>query len=220
MAAEALGTALLLSVVVGSGIMAQRLAGGNDAVALLGNTVSTGAALVVLIWIFGPISGAHFNPAVTVVMAWKRILSWRLAVAYAAAQVIGAVVGVLAAHVMFATSVVQLSTKARDGAGQAVSEVIASFGLLLTILMVGRFRHGSTAIAVGLYITSAYWFTASTSFANPAVTIARSLSDSFAGIAPDSVPMFIAAQFLGAGLALAVCTWFFDAEPGTSMGNG
>lgn len=219
LAAEALGTALLLAVVVGSGIMAQRLAGGNDAIALLGNTVSTGAALVVLIWIFGPISGAHFNPAVTLVMAWKRVLSWRLAAAYATAQMIGAVLGVFVAHVMFETSVLQISAKARDGAGQAVAEVIASFGLLLTILMVGRFRHESTAIAVGLYITSAYWFTASTSFANPALTIARSLSDSFAGIAPHSVPMFIMAQFLGAGLALAACTWFFRSEPGTSMGD-
>jgi glycerol uptake facilitator-like aquaporin len=207
LAAEALGTALLLTVVVGSGIMGERLADGNDAIALLGNTLATGAGLVVLITIFGPLSGAHFNPAVTLAFALRRELSWRLALAYAGAQVAGGVLGVFAAHAMFAEPILQVSAKLRDGPAQAFSEFVATFGLLATILGTLRFRPDVTPVAVGLYITAAYWFTASTSFANPAVTIARSLSDTFAGIAPTSAPAFIAAQLLGAIAAVAAFGW-------------
>ena len=207
LAAEALGTALLLAVVIGSGIMGERLAGGNQALALLGNTLATGAALVVLIVIFGPISGAHFNPAVTMTSALRRELSWRLAVLYVAAQVAGAVLGVFAAHAMFAEPILQVSTKLRDGPAQAWSEFVATFGLIATILGAVHFRRDFTPIAVGLYITSAYWFTASTSFANPAVTFARSLSNTFAGIAPGSAPAFIAAQIAGALAAVVVFGW-------------
>jgi glycerol uptake facilitator-like aquaporin len=205
--AEALGAALLLAVVVGSGIMGERLAGGNAAIALLANAVATGAGLVVLISIFGPISGAHFNPAVTLAFAIRRELSVRLALAYVAAQVAGAVVGVFAAHAMFAEPILQVSTKLREGPAQAWSEVVATFGLVATILGTLRFRPGFTPAAVGLYITAAYWFTASTSFANPAVTIARSLSNTFAGIAPTSVAAFVAAQLVGAGLAVIAFGW-------------
>jgi glycerol uptake facilitator-like aquaporin len=207
LAAEALGTALLLAVVIGSGIMGERLAGGNVAIALLANAVATGAGLVVLISIFGPISGAHFNPAVTLAFAIRRELSVRLALAYVAAQVAGGVIGVFAAHAMFAEPILQVSAKLRDGPAQAWSEVVATFGLVATILGTLRFRPGFTPAAVGLYITAAYWFTASTSFANPAVTIARSLSDTFAGIAPTSVAAFIAAQLVGAGLAVVTFGW-------------
>jgi glycerol uptake facilitator-like aquaporin len=206
-AAEALGTALLLAVVIGSGIMGERLAGGNVAIALLANAVATGAGLVVLISIFGPISGAHFNPAVTLVFAIRRELSARLALAYGAAQVAGALVGVFAAHAMFAEPILQVSAKLRDGPAQAGSEVVATFGLIATILGTLRFRPGFTPAAVGLYITAAYWFTASTAFANPAVTIARSLSNTFSGIAPSSVAPFIAAQLVGAGLAVFAFGW-------------
>lgn len=207
--AEALGSALLLAVVVGSGIMGERLAGGNDAIALLGNTLATGAALVVLITLFGPISGAHFNPAVTLVFAVRRELAARTALAFIAVQVLGAVLGVWAAHAMFEEPIWQVSTKLRDGPAQAWSEFIATFGLVVTILMSLRFRPGFTPAAVGLYITAAYWFTASTSFANPAVTIARSLSDTFAGIAPSSAPLFILAQVGGAGAAAMFVGWMF-----------
>jgi glycerol uptake facilitator-like aquaporin len=213
-AAEALGTALLLAVVIGSGIMGERLAGGNNALALLGNTVATGAALVVLIVVFGPISGAHFNPAVTLTFALRRDLSWRLAVGYVAAQIAGAVLGVLAAHAMFGEALLQVSTKLRDGPAQAFSEFVATFGLVLTILATLRFRPAFTPMAVGLYITAAYWFTASTSFANPAVTFARSLSDTFAGIAPTSAPAFIAAQVAGSLAAVAVASWLFVGPKG------
>lgn len=209
LAAEGLGTALLLAVVVGSGIMGSRLAAGNDAIALLGNTGATGAALVVLITVFGPLSGAHFNPAVTLVFAIRREIGWPLAAAYTASQTAGGVLGVFAAHAMFAEPVLQVSAKLRDGPAQAFSEGVATFGLLLTILGTLRFRPALTPAAVGLYITSAYWFTASTSFANPAVTFARSLSDTFAGIAPASVPAFIAAQIAGALAAALVCGWLF-----------
>ena len=205
--AEGLGTAMLLAVVIGSGIMGERLSGGNVAIALLGNTIATGAGLVVLITIFGPISGAHFNPAVTLAFAMRRELGVRLALAYVAAQLTGAVLGVFAAHAMFAEAIFQVSTKLRDGPAQAWSEVVATFGLLATILGTLRFRPDFTPSAVGLYITAAYWFTASTSFANPAVTVARSLSNSFAGIAPASAPAFIAAQLVGAGLAVATFGW-------------
>ena len=210
--AEGLGSALLLAVVVGSGIMGERLAGGNVAIALLGNTLATGAALIVLIWVFGPISGAHFNPAVTLVAALSRELPWRLALAYPIVQLIGAILGVLLAHAMFGEPLAQISTKARNGAGQALSEIVATFGLVAVILGTTRFRPENTAVAVGLYITAAYWFTASTSFANPAVTAARSLSDTFAGIAPSSAPAFILAQIVGALLAAGVFGWLLQSK--------
>ena len=205
--AEALGTALLLAIVIGSGIMGERLAGGNVAIALLGNTLATGAGLAVLITIFGPISGAHFNPAVTLVFALKRQMGAGTALAYGAVQCAGAVLGVWAAHLMFAEPVLQMSLKLRDGPAQAFSEGVATFGLLATILGCVRFRPDATAMMVGLYITAAYWFTASTSFANPAVTLARSLSNTFAGIAPTSAPAFIGAQIVGALAASAVFRW-------------
>lgn len=210
--AEGLGTTLLLAVVIGSGIMGERLAGGNVAIALLGNTLATGAALVVLIWVFGPISGAHFNPAVTLVAALRRDMPRRLALAYPVAQIVGGVLGVWAAHAMFGEPLLQVSTKLRDGGSQAFSEAVATFGLVATILGTVRFRPEATPMAVGLYITSAYWFTASTSFANPAVTIARSLSDTFAGIAPSSAPAFILAQIVGALLAAGVFGWLLKTE--------
>lgn len=213
LAAEFLGTALLLATVVGSGIMGERLAAGNDAIALLGNTLSTGAMLVVLILIFGPISGAHFNPVVTLTFALRREIGWHAALAYVPAQLIGAVLGVYSAHFMFAESIMQVSVKLRDGGGQAFSEFVATFGLVATILGARHFRAETTPLAVGLYITAAYWFTASTSFANPAVTVARSLSNTFAGIAPSSAPAFIAAQFLGALAALAAFTWLLGPAP-------
>jgi glycerol uptake facilitator-like aquaporin len=208
--AEFLGTALLLAIVIGSGIMGARLAGGNDAIALLGNTLATGAGLVVLIHIFGPISGAHFNPAVTLVLALRREFPASLAPAYIAVQAVGAIAGVWLAHGMFAQPLLQVSTKLRSGPTQGLAELVATFGLIGTILATQRSRPEFTPVAVGLYITSAYWFTASTSFANPAVTIARSLSDSFAGIAPTSVPMFIAGQIAGALAAMALFGWLLD----------
>ena len=205
--AEALGSLLLLAIVIGSGIMGDRLAGGNDAIALLGNTLATGAGLVVLITVFGPLSGAHFNPAVTLVFALKREIGWGVAALYLAAQTAGAVLGVWTAHAMFAEPIWQVSTKLRDGPHQALAEAVATFGLIATILGTLRFRPDFTPVSVGLYITAAYWFTASTSFANPAVTVARSLSDTFAGIAPSSAPVFIAAQVTGALVAAAVFGW-------------
>ncbi len=211
--AEALGTALLLAVVIGSGIMGERLAGGNAAIALLGNALATGAGLTVLITVLGPVSGAHFNPVVTLVFALRRELTGRVAIAYAAAQTVGAVLGVWAAHLMFAEPVFQVSAKLRDGPAQAFAEAVASFGLLLTILGSLRARADAMPMMVGLYITAAYWFTASTSFANPAVTIARSLSDTFAGIAPASVPAFIAAQAIGALAAAGLLRWLLDRRP-------
>lgn len=210
--AEGLGSALLLAVVVGSGIMGERLAGGNVAIALLGNTLATGAALVVLIGVFGPISGAHFNPVVTLVAASRRELPWRDAVLYSLAQVFGAVLGVWIAHAMFGEAIIQVSTKARTGLDQAFAEVVATFGLLATILGTVRFKPDRTPMAVGLYITAAYWFTASTSFANPAVTIARSMTDTFAGIAPAGAPAFILAQLIGALLAATMFGWLLKPE--------
>ena len=210
--AEALGTALLLAVVVGSGIMGERLAGGNGAIALLGNTLATGAGLVVLITVFAPISGAHFNPVVTLVFALRGEIGRGAAIAYAAAQTLGAILGVWVAHLMFAEPVFQVSAKLRDGPAQAFAEAVASFGLLLTILGSLRARAEATPMMVGLYITAAYWFTASTSFANPAVTIARSLSDTFAGIAPSSVPAFILAQVIGALAAAWLLRWLLKEE--------
>lgn len=210
LASEALGTALLLAVVVGSGIMGERLSDGNDAIALLGNTLATGAGLVVLITMLGPISGAHFNPVVTGVFAWRREIEWRLAAAYVAAQVVGAVLGVWAAHAMFEEPILQLSTKLRDGPSQMWSEAVATFGLVGAILASLRARPDAVPMVVGLYITAAYWFTASTSFANPAVTLARSLSDTFAGIAPSSAPAFVAAQVAGAAGAALLFGWLLD----------
>ena len=209
LAAEALGTGFLLAAVVGSGIMAQRLAGGNAALALLGNTLPTGAILAVLILIFGPVSGAHFNPAVSLAFALRHELAWWDAARYLAAQCAGAILGVWAAHVMFELPLWQVSTTARAGIGQWTAELIATFGLLLTIFGCVARAPGAVAYAVGLYITSAYWFTASTSFANPAVTLARAMSDTFAGIAPAGAPAFIAAQLLGATAALAVSRWMW-----------
>jgi glycerol uptake facilitator-like aquaporin len=208
-AAEALGTALLLATVVGSGIMAQRLAGGNVALALLGNTLPTGAILVVLILIFGPLSGAHFNPVVSLSFALRGETSWQTFAAYTAAQLAGAVIGVWAAHLMFDLPLLQFSSTARFGAGQWLAEAIATFGLLLTIFGCLANARGAVAYAVGLYIVAAYWFTASTSFANPAVTIARSLSDTFAGIAPSGVLAFITAQIVGALAATVLGKWFW-----------
>jgi glycerol uptake facilitator-like aquaporin len=205
--AEALGSALLLAVVVGSGIMGERLAGGNVAIALLGNTLATGAGLVALITVFGPISGAHFNPAVTLVALLRREIAGRDALLYPLVQVMGAIAGVWLAHAMFGEPILQVSTKLRDGPAQMLAEATATFGLVATILGAVRFRPDFTAVAVGLYITAAYWFTASTSFANPAVTVARALSDTFAGIAPASAPAFILAQFVGALLATLVFGW-------------
>jgi glycerol uptake facilitator-like aquaporin len=216
LAAEALGTALLLAIVVGSGIMGERLAAGNVALALLGNTLATGAGLVVLITILGPLSGAHFNPAVTLVFALRRQIGWGLAAGYVTVQVAGALAGVWAAHAMFAEPILQVSTKLRDGPAQAFAEFVATFGLMAAILAALRFRPAATPAIVGLYITAAYWFTASTSFANPAVTIARSLSDTFAGIAPASAPAFIAAQFAGALAADALCRWLLRTQAAPS----
>jgi len=209
LAAEALGTALLLAVVIGSGIMGERLAGGNTAIALLGNTLATGAGLVVLITIFGPLSGAHFNPAVTLVFALRKQIGWRDAAAYVGAQALGAVLGVWLAHLMFAEPMLQLSTKLREGPAQGLSEAVATFGLIGTILGALRFRPQATPALVGLYITAAYWFTASTSFANPAVTLARSLSDTFAGIAPSAAPAFMAWQIVGALAGAGLFGWLF-----------
>jgi glycerol uptake facilitator-like aquaporin len=207
--AEWLGTAFLLAAVVGSGIMAQKLAGGNVALALLCNTIPTGAILVVLILVFGPISGAHFNPAVTATFAWRGELSWSDASLYLIVQIAGGIAGVWAAHLMFELPLMQVSLTARTGAGQWLAEGVATFGLILTILGCAARTPSAIPYAVGLYITSAYWFTASTSFANPAVTIARSLSDTFAGIAPGGVLAFIAAQLLGAALAALLARWLW-----------
>ncbi len=208
-AAEALGTAFLLAIVIGSGIMGEQLSAGNTAIALLGNTLATGAGLVVLITVFGPVSGAHFNPAVTLAFLLRREISSGLAIAYVLVQIAGGIIGVWAAHLMFAEPVWQVSAQDRSGARQVFSEAIATFGLLLAILGGLRTRPEAVPMLVGLYITSAYWFTASTSFANPAVTIARAMSDTFAGIAPASVPGFIAAQIAGAAVATVAMGWLF-----------
>lgn len=208
--AEFLGTAFLLATVVGSGIMAEQLADGNIAIALLGNTIPTGAILFVLITMFGPISGAHFNPAVSFAFLLNAEMKTKEVIGYVAAQISGAIVGVWCAHLMFDLPVLQISEKARFGVGQWVSEIVASFGLVLVILLIVRFNKAAIAAAVGLYITAAYWFTASTSFANPAVTIARGLSNSFAGIEPMSIIPFIGAQLLGAALAWAAARFLLS----------
>jgi len=209
LAAEGVGAFFLFACVIGSGIMAENLSGGNDAVALLGNTVATGAILFVLIVILGPISGAHMNPAVSLVAASRRELRWTDAAAYVAAQLAFGILGAWAAHLMFDLPALQLSVKARTGLGQWTGEAIATFGLILTILGSARFRPLWTPATVALYITAAYWFTSSTSFANPAITVARSLSDTFAGIAPHDVPLFILAQLLGAAAAALLARVLF-----------
>lgn len=214
--AEALGSAMLFATVIGSGIMAERLAGGNVALALLGNTLATGAMLFVLVTMLGPVSGAHMNPAVTLVMRLRGQIGTDMAIAYAGAQIVGGILGVWLAHLMFEVPVFQLSAKMRFGPGQWLAEAVATFGLLLTILGTAKTRPGSVPASVALYIVAAYWFTASTSFANPAITIARALSDSFAGIAPACVPGFIAAQLVGAVAAHLVADAIFtepSAEP-------
>jgi len=200
--AEGLGTLGLVCTVVGSGIMAETLSAGNDGIALLGNTIATGAILVVLITLFGPVSGAHFNPVVTMVMTLKKQLPKSEAAIYIIVQILGGIAGTWLAHLIFDVPVIQLSDNARSGLPQYGSEIVATFGLLLTILIARRHRPDSIAMLVGLYITAAYWFTSSTSFANPAVTIARSLTDSFSGIAYSDMPFFIIAQIIGALLAM------------------
>jgi glycerol uptake facilitator-like aquaporin len=208
LAAEALGTALLVATVVGSGIMAQSLTGGNDAVALLGNTLATGAILFVLITALGPVSGAHLNPAVSAVFAFRREIGWGTAVAFMLAQVAGGVSGTVLAHAMFEQPLLQLSAHVRTGVGQWLSEGVATFGLVLTILGTLRARPDAVPVSVSMVIVAGYWFTASTSFANPAVTVARALSDTFSGISPSNAPAFIVAQFAGAGVALGVAKLF------------
>jgi len=212
LAAEGLGAFFLFATVIGSGIMAEHLSGGNDAVALLGNTLATGAMLFVLITMLGPISGAHMNPAVSLVAASRSELRWPDAAAYIAVQLSCGILGAWAAHWMFDLPALQLSVKARSGLGQATGEFIATFGLILTILGTVRHRRDWVAPAVALYIAAAYWFTSSTSFANPAITVARSLSDTFAGIAPKDVPLFILAQLLGAAAAALVARPLFDRD--------
>lgn len=211
--AEGLGTLLLLSVVVGSGIMGESLAGGNVAVALLANAAATAGALYVLITTLGPVSGAHFNPAVTLAMRWRGAIGTRAAVAYMAVQIVGAVAGVLLAHAMFDLALFQPGTRARSGGAQWLSEGVATFGLLLTILLGLRHRASAIPALVASYIFAAYWFTASTSFANPAVTVARALTQTFAGIRPDDVAGFIVAQLVGAALAVAVATRLASSAP-------
>lgn len=219
LAAEGVGTALLLATVVGSGIMAEALAGGNVALALLCNTVATGAVLVALILTFGPVSGGHFNPAVSLIEALAWRLRWREAAAYVTAQVGGAFVGVWLAHAMFGKPLFMISQHVRTGMAQGLSEGVATFGLLCTILGTSRQRPSMVPFAVGAYITAAYWFTASTSFANPAVTIARSVTDTFAGIRPADVPLFVVAEVLGALLAAVLFRWLWPSENRRSVGH-
>ena len=213
LAAEALGTALLLATVVGSGIMAETLANGNIAIALLGNTIPTGAILVVLITVFGPVSGAHFNPAVTLSFLIRREITTGLAAAYVAVQIIGGILGTWSAHLMFSQDLLQFSSHVRTGGAQWFSEWVATFGLVATMLGTLRWRPDAIPYMVGLYITAAYWFTASTSFANPAVTIARSFTDTFSGIYPADAAGFITAQFIGAIAATVVMGWLVAHSP-------
>jgi glycerol uptake facilitator-like aquaporin len=213
LASEAIGTALLLAAVVGSGIMGERLSGGNVAIALLANTLATGAMLVALILTFGPISGAHFNPAVTLADAWQQGVAWRHVPGYVAAQVSGAFIGVGSAHLMFGEPLFAASRHVRSGSAQMFSEFVATFGLLAVIWGCVRLRNSAVAFAVGAYITGAYWFTASTSFANPAVTLARSMTDTFSGIRPMDVPGFIVAQLAGSMVATALFAWLVPSLP-------
>ncbi|MEM6988652.1 MAG: MIP/aquaporin family protein [Pseudomonadota bacterium] len=212
LAAEAIGTGFLLATVVGSGIMAERLAGGNVAIALLGNTLPTGAILYVLITMLGPVSGAHFNPAVTLVFRLRGDLSNRVAIGFVAAQLVGGVIGVMLANLMFELPAISFSSTARSGGGQWLGEFVATLGLIGTILCCVRYRPESVAMAVGLFITAAYWFTSSTSFANPAVTVARTLSDTFAGISPAHAPAFIVVQLVAAAVALRLFDWLTAAN--------
>ena len=213
LAAEFIGTAFLLAAVVGSGIMGESLAGGNVALALLGNTIATGAILAALILIFGPISGAHFNPAVTLAFLLRREIAPSEAAVFIGVQIVAAICGAAAAHIMFAEPILQISTNARTGAGQWFAEFVAAFGLIATILGCVRFRPDAVPYAVGLFITAGYWFTASTSFANPAVTIARTFTDTFSGIAPGDAPAFIAAQLVGAVAATVIFGWLLRQKP-------
>lgn len=216
--AEGLGTALLLATVVGSGIMGERLAGGNVALALLANTLATGAALVALILTFGPISGAHFNPAVTLADATQGGMPWSEVPAYLVAQIVGAFSGVALAHAMFGEAVFSASTHVRSGPAQCLSELVATFGLLAVIWGCARRRASEVPFAVGAYITAAYWFTSSTSFANPAVTLARAASNTFAGIRPQDAPAFILAQLMGAAAATALFRWLVPSLPQVASG--
>jgi glycerol uptake facilitator-like aquaporin len=213
---EFIGTGFLVAAVVGSGIMGERLSGGNAAIALLANTMATGAALVALLLAFGSISGAHFNPAVTIVDALERGVSWTVASCYIPAQCIGALCGTIAAHRMFGLPAVSWSHHARSGSAQGISEFIATFGLLCVVWGCARYRPRAVPFAVGAYITAAYWFTSSTSFANPAVTIARSLTDTFAGIRPLDVPLFVLAQLAGALAATFLFRWLVPGLPVTA----
>jgi len=214
-AAEAIGTALLLAIVVGSGIMGERLAGGNAAVALLANSLATGAGLYALIVMLGPISGAHFNPVVSGVSAWEGQLPARACVVYVLAQVAGAFAGVASAHAMFGLPLVQVSAHLRPTPGEGLGEVIATFGLVMVILLLSRFRREAVPVAVACFITSAYWFTSSTSFANPAVTLARATTNTFAGISPGNVPLFIGGQLVGGTAALFFAGWLLRADRST-----
>ncbi len=216
--AEFLGTAFLVVAVIGSGIMGERLAGGNVALALLANTIATGAALVALILAFGPISGAHLNPAVTLSVALEREISWLESSQYALVQIVGGIIGAVAAHMMFGLSPVSLSHHARSGPAQFLSEFIATFGLVCVIWGCARSRPSTVPYAVGAYITAAYWFTSSTSFANPAVTIARSISDTFAGIRPSDAPLFVIAQLIGAISATILFRWLMPASSTATRG--
>lgn len=215
-AAEAIGTALLLAIVVGSGIMGERLSQGNAAVALLANSIATGAGLFALIVILGPVSGAHFNPVVSAVSIWDGRLSAQHGVVYVLAQICGAYVGVAIAHAMFSLPIIQISAHIRPTPGEGLGEVIATFGLVLVISLASRFRVEAIPIAVAAYITSAYWFTSSTSFANPAVTFARAITDTFSGISPSSVPLFVCGQLLGGAAATLLARWLLGGELATA----
>ncbi|MGH7854198.1 MAG: aquaporin [Candidatus Binatia bacterium] len=212
-AAEAIGTALLLAIVVGSGIMGEQLAQGNAAVALLANSIATGAGLYTLIVVLGPVSGAHFNPVVSAVGVWDRRMSVRCGAVYMLAQVSGAFAGVAAAHAMFTLPIMQISARVRPTLGEGLGEIIATFGLVLVISLASRFRAEAIPMAVAAFITSAYWFTSSTSFANPAVTFARAMTDTFAGISPQSVPLFVFAQLIGGAIATLFARWLLAGSP-------
>lgn len=212
-AAEAIGSMVLFAAVVGSGIMAQRLSGGNDGVALLANAIATGAVLFVLITMLGPISGAQMNPAVSLIAALRRDIGWREAAAFVPVQIVAGIVGVWTAHLMFGLPILEISARVRTGVGQWTGEFVATLGLIVAIVGTSRYKPEAIATAVALYITAAYWFTSSTSFANPAITIARSLSDSFAGIAPADVPGFIVAQLAGALAGSAIASYLFPKAP-------